>query len=274
MKTKLISVIMPVWNAPKIFFEKAVQSILNQDYKNFELIIVEDPSSNTQISAIKQFNDSRIKYFLNSNRTNFVEQLNKGVELAQGEVIARMDADDIAELNRLSRQLDFLISNPKISLVGSNLTIIDKNNKIIGTRKYPEKPSEIAKKMKISNVIAHPTIIFYKKDFQEIGGYKKEFGLLADYDLLCLLSLKNKKFYNLQEPLLKYRMHYAGSKNYELKKQLQDTIRIKQKYFRFKLGWTIFAEVRILAEFFLLLLPSKLVYKLFKATNIKATSNQ
>ncbi len=260
---------MPIWNTPTVFFEKAVQSILNQDYKDFELIIIEDPSENTQKNIISNFNDFRIKYFLNKNRTSFVDQLNKGIELAQGKIIARMDADDISEPNRLSNELDFLISNPEINLVGSNLTIINENDKIIGTRKYPEISAEISQKMRIRNVIAHPTAMFYKKDFQEIGCYKPEFEMLTDYDLFCQLILKNKKLYNLQQPLLKYRMHLSGSKNYELKKQLRDTIRIKQKYFRFKKGWTIFAEIRLLAEFVLLILLSKWIYVLFKWTNIK-----
>jgi len=261
---------MPVWNTKQKYFEQATKSILNQDYKNFELIIIEDPSENTQKNIINNFNDSRIKYFLNSSRTNFAEQLNKGIKLAQSEIIARMDADDISEPNRLSKQLDFLISNPEINLVGSNLTIINENDKIIGTRKYPENSAEISQKMRIRNVVAHPSIMFYKKDFQEIGFYKKEFDKISDYDLFCQLILKNKKLYNLQQPLLKYRMHSAGSKKYELKKQLKDTIKIKQKYFRFKKHWTVFAEIRLLIEFLLLLLPSKWIYNLFVWINIKS----
>ncbi len=269
MTNKLISIIMPVWNTSPNYLKQAVKSILNQDYKNFELIIIEDPSENIQKNIINDFNDSRIKYFLNQTRTSFVEQLNKGIKLAQGEFIARMDADDISEPNRLSLQIKFLSENSDIFLVGSNLTIINKNNKIIGNRKYPENSKQINKKIKIRNIIAHPSIMFYKKDFQEIGCYKKDFNLLADYDLFSRLILKNKKLYNLQEPLLKYRIHSTGSKKYELKKQLKDTIKIKQKYFRFKKEWTVFAEIRLWLEFLLLLFPNKLIYYLFKCLYIK-----
>lgn len=266
---ELVSVVMPVWRAQEEIFKQAVQSILDQDYKNLELIVVEDPSEITQVESIKQFADERIRYFLNSERTGFARQINKAIELARGEILARMDADDVARSDRLRRQYDFLQENLEIDLVGSNLEVIDEQGASIGERIYPEQTELVAQEMCMRNAVAHPTIMMRRKVLGELGGYSQEFDTLADYDLWAKMIGAGKKFYNIQEPLLKYRMHQGATKSYFLKKQLQDTIYIKKKYFRQQSDWSNRAEVRYWAEQLLRLLPGKLIYWLFLKINIK-----
>jgi hypothetical protein len=174
-----------------------------------------------------------------------------------------MDADDISEPSRLRIQRAFLQERPDISAVGSNLKIIDERGTCMGARAYPEFSEDIANKMRIRNVVAHPAVMFRKKDCLEVGGYSEEFDTISDYDLWIKMLLAGKKFYNIQQPLLSYRMHTGATKGYLLKKQLADTLRIKKKYFRLKKGWNFLCEMRFIGEFMLMALPSRWIYTLF-----------
>lgn len=263
MPKDLITVVMPVFRTVDKYVRESVKSILVQDYANLELIIIEDPSDCVAERAVRAFSDVRIRYVMNSQRTNFVQQINKGIELASGDLIARMDADDISDPSRLRIQRAFLQERPDISAVASNLKIIDEQGICVGYREYPEFPEDIANKMRIRNVVAHPAVMFRKKDCFEVGGYSEEFDTISDYDLWIKMHLAGKKFYNIQQPLLNYRMHTGATKGYLLKKQLADTLRIKRKYFRSKKEWDIRCEMRFMGEFMLMVLPSRWIYALF-----------
>ncbi|HPA25820.1 MAG TPA: glycosyltransferase [bacterium] len=265
----LISVILPVYKPQKKFLTLAIQSILNQTYKNLELIIVEDKTELTNEQIIKNFSDSRIIYILNEARTDFARQINSGLKVAKGEFVARMDADDISEPNRLEKELNFLLSHPGISFVGSNLTIINEKNDLMGARFYPQNSLAIAKKMRLRNSLAHPTVMLRKRDLLDLGSYNQEFDTLADYDLWARGILAGLKYYNLPDKLLRYRLHSGAYKSHSLKQQLKDTLNIKKKYFRFKAGWSFLAEFRYWAEKILLFLPGEFIYWLFMKTNIK-----
>ena len=244
MARDLISVVMPVYRASAEYLSRSIQSILEQDYPHWELIIVEDPSPNTTGELIKSFRDERIVHVINSGRTGFVAQINRAVTLARGLFVARMDADDISTKERLGRQIDFLISHPDIHVVGSNLYIIDERGESLGERRYPENSEAIGNNMRLRNVIAHPSVMLRKKDLIAAGGYTEEFGTLADYDLWARMTVSGKKFFNLTQPLLRYRIHRDATKNTLLKKQLSDTVKIKKKYFRFRQGWSLACELR------------------------------
>ena len=146
-QTPLVSVIMPVYNADGYLVE-AIESILNQTYQNFELIIVDDASTdNTEqmISQFKKQNSKKIKAI------RLKKNLNKGgdacanlaFQKAKGQFIARMDADDIAHPKRLEKQLKFLLKNPDIFMVGSQAWVINKKGEIIGEKKVPLTSKEI-----------------------------------------------------------------------------------------------------------------------------------
>ena len=263
MPKDLIAVVMPIFSTVDKYVREAVKSILSQDHANLELIIIEDPSDCVAERTVREFSDVRTLYIMNSQRTSFVQQINKGIELASGDLIARMDADDISEPSRLRIQRAFLQERPDISAVGSNLKIIDEQGICVGYREYPEFPEDIANKMRIRNVVAHPAVMFRKKDCLEMGGYSEEFDTISDYDLWIKMLLGGKNFYNIQLPLLNYRMHTAATKGYLLKKQLADTLRIKKKYFRSKKGWDLLCEMRFMSEFMLMALPSRWIYALF-----------
>jgi glycosyltransferase involved in cell wall biosynthesis len=273
MTQELVSVIMPVYKASEEYLKKSIQSILEQDYPHWELIIVEDPSPNTAEPWIRSFRDERIVYVLNRERTGFVGQINKGLALAKGSFVARMDADDIAAKERLGCQINFLSDHPGIHVLGSNLSVIDERGKILGERKYPEQPEAIRNNMRLRNVMAHPTVMLRKNDLTASGGFTEEFDTLADYDLWARMILAGKNFHNIARPLLSYRIHPEASKNRFLKKQLADTLKIKNKYFRFRRGWDAGCELRYWAEYGLRFLPKSWVSGLFLKLCIEKTGD-
>ena len=126
----MISIILPTYNNEKTIFY-SIQSILNQSYRNFELIIVNDFSTDKTKQIIRSFNDSRIIYLENEKNIGSTNSVLRGIEKSEGDYIARMDGDDIAIPERLKIQLDYLKENPHIDLVASNI-ILFTNNKVIG----------------------------------------------------------------------------------------------------------------------------------------------
>ena len=136
--TPLVSVVMATFNEPQDIIKKSIESIINQTYSNFELIIIDDSNSLETRNVIDSFSsDSRVKIIREDERIGFVKSLNIGLRLSQGLFIARMDGDDISVLNRLELQIAYLNEHPTISVVGGSFNIIDSNDKIISKRKYP-----------------------------------------------------------------------------------------------------------------------------------------
>ena len=122
---------MPVYNA-KAYICQAVESILNQSYKDMELIMIDDCGTDGSIEMIKaHFSDERIKYYKNDENMGIAYSRNKGLDLAEGEFIAFMDDDDIAPLNRLQMEMDFLNEHPDIDAVGGRYCVIDENSNVI-----------------------------------------------------------------------------------------------------------------------------------------------
>jgi len=123
MHQPLVTVLMPVYNAAK-YLKDAINSILEQTYSNFEFIIIDDGSTDESLDIIKSFNDKRIKLFENGNNIKLIATLNKGIDLAQGKYIARMDADDISLPERFEKQINFMENNPNVGLCGTYIRAI------------------------------------------------------------------------------------------------------------------------------------------------------
>tara|TARA_Y100001970_G_scaffold250206_1_gene321705 strand:- start:24494 stop:25420 length:927 start_codon:yes stop_codon:yes gene_type:complete len=200
-----ISVIMSVYNEQENL-QESIGSILNQSFKDFEFIIINDGSIDKSLEILNQYTDKRIKVF-NKKNSGLPASLNFGFSKSQGDYIARMDADDFSHRDRLKIQNDFLDKNQSIDLVGSNIRIIDENQNIIGFKKVPESSKEISKSLIYTCPIMHPTYLFRKSIFNKVEGYREEFIYAQDYDFLLRLSLKNVNFYNIQEYLLDYKIY-------------------------------------------------------------------
>lgn len=213
----LISVVMPAYNAEK-FATKSIQSVLDQTFKNFELIIIDDASTDKTLEIIKNFQkkDSRIKIIKNNTNLKIAQSLNIGINSARANFIARMDIDDLAHPQRLELQYNLLMKNPKVAVVGSNIIIIDEYDKAILKRDYPTDSKELKKIWFRYSPFAHPAIMIRKSVFKEYGGYKLGIYPCEDIDLWFEIGSKYE-FASISKPLLKYRFNAESSSHADLK---------------------------------------------------------
>lgn len=257
---------MPVLNPHPVYFRQAVESILNQTFEDWELVIVEDPSQRSAAEILKDYPDPRIRHFVNTKRTSLVAQLNRALYEAHAQLVARQDADDISEPERLLKQFSFMETNPDIAVLGTQLTVIDSNGKVLGYRRYPCEHNQIVQAMFQYNPIGHPSVMFRKQSVMQVGGYYEHDA--EDYELWSRMVKQGFKFANLPEALLRYRVHLQSlSKKTKQCSYLIGTLKVKQTYWRDQMDFR--ARLRLLAERMLLLLPPKLVLWLFLKTQIK-----
>lgn len=192
----LISVLMPVYNVIQ-FVEEAIDSILNQTYRNVELIIIDDASSDGTYELIlsKYGHDNRVVILRNSTNMKIVYSLNRGLSVAKGSFIARIDGDDIAFPDRLERQIDFLYNNKDIDLVGCNLVSIDSNGNLLHNNSYFPSNFETLKIIaKYSPPVSHIWLC-RRVVYDALKGYR--FPTVEDYDFLLRMITEGYKFSNL-----------------------------------------------------------------------------
>lgn len=225
MENPLVTVLLPVYNCEK-YIAAAVQSILEQTYTHFELLIIDDCSTDTTLQICKSFDDERIQIIEKEKNTGYVNSLNQGLKIAKGDYIARMDADDISLPTRFEKQVAFLEKNKEIVLCGTAFKIIDTNTII----SVPEFNEDIVIGMLQECKIAHPTVMlrfsFIKK--HQLS-YNTEMMPAEDYDLWVSM-LQNGKFHNLQECLLEYRIHEAQISQVKNQIQKERALEIKVKH--------------------------------------------
>jgi glycosyltransferase involved in cell wall biosynthesis len=198
---------MSVYNGEK-YLRQAVDSILNQSFKNFEFIIIEDCSTDNTLKILKEYQvaDSRIILIQkNENKgfKGFVENLNIGLNTARGKYIARMDADDISLPHRLEKQYEFLEKNPDIFMTGAALEFIDVDNHFLKILPAPASHKKITQKMNMENGLYHPVIFF--RNNTSVRYREKMFGC-EDFDFYLQHLSQKMKFANLTEILLQYRI--------------------------------------------------------------------
>ncbi|BCX13527.1 MAG: hypothetical protein KatS3mg085_059 [Candidatus Dojkabacteria bacterium] len=205
MKPK-ISVIMSVYNS-QAFLRDSIESILKQSFKEFEFLIVDDNSSDDSYKIIKTFTDERLKIFKRDKNHGLTANLNYLIQKSNSPYIARMDADDIAEPDRLKIQYEYLKSNPEVSLIGTKAKIINEQNKILGEINVPNSFEQILSKIFIQNVFVHPTLMFTKDSILKVGMYDENFKKAQDYHLILKYLAHNLILKNLDQELLLYRIH-------------------------------------------------------------------
>lgn len=200
-----ISVIMPVYNGEK-YLREAIDSILNQTFSDFEFIIINDASKDSTEEIIKSYDDDRIVYLKNEQNLGVAGTLNRGLDIAKGEYIARMDADDISFSHRFQMQVDFLDNNKTVGVCGSNLRIFGER---IDERDffYPEYDESIRVDMIFNSAFAHPSIMMRRDIIEKYHiRYDIAFEKAEDYKMWHDILLVSEG-YNIQEYLLKYRYH-------------------------------------------------------------------
>lgn len=200
-----ISVVIPFKNAEKYLVE-SINSVINQKCNfEFEVVMIDDNSIDTSLNIAESFGGSLVLIY-KSNGSGISDALNLGVRLSKGDLIARHDADDIMQPGRLQSQFDFMLANPDHVLLGGQISYIGEVGENEQPNYYPTTSDELESWLAKGCYLAHPTVVFRKDKFKEVGGYKRAYDGAEDYDLWLRLS-EVGKIANLDIVLTKYRKH-------------------------------------------------------------------
>lgn len=200
MDNLLVTIGLPVYNAEK-FIALTLKSIFNQSYQNYEIIITDDGSDDNTIEVIKSFNDPRIVLISDGINKGISYRLNQQIDLARGKYFFRMDADDIMFPDRLIKQINYLINNSEIDVVGSSVVVINDENEIIAFRKSIK--IEDYEKIFKTILFNHPTVAGKISFFRKFR-YSENLNGVEDADL-WIRSFPYCKFSILEDPILFYR---------------------------------------------------------------------
>lgn len=222
----MISVLMPIFNSRQ-YLKDSVSSILNQIYGHFELLLLDDGSTDSPKVIIDEFNDSRIRYYREDDNKGIVYQLNKGIDLAKGKYIARMDADDIANIYRFDVQIKYLENpnNNNIDVLGTNAIKFGDVDGLIDFKNYT--PKQISFLLNFYCPLLHPTVMIRKSVFDGGLRYLEEYKYAEDFALWRIIDNGNN-IAIIPDFLLNYRSHInqTNRNNNRLTIQLESSLKV------------------------------------------------
>lgn len=200
-----VTVLMSVYNGEK-YLREAIESILNQTFRDFEFIIINDGSSDSSKDIILSYKDSRIRTIDNKQNIGLTKSLNKGLKMAKSEYIARIDADDILIKDCFKEKMEFMAKYPDVAALGNWMEIMDMKSGKSYILKYETDPTIIKWATIFKSQIAHSSAFFRKRIIDEVGYYNEKYKYAQDFDLWFRIS-RRYKIMNLSKVLLKYRIH-------------------------------------------------------------------
>jgi glycosyltransferase involved in cell wall biosynthesis len=265
-KTPLVSVVMPVRNADD-FLCAAIESILNQTYKNLELIIINDASTDGTSKLLNFYkkSDKRVRIFTNKVQLGVSKSASLGISKARGVFVARMDADDIAYPTRLEKQVTFLQNNQKAVAVGGQCDLIDKNGIKFGEKRFPTSDKAIRGMIFSSVPLQQPTLVVNQallpKDFV---WYDEDYSSAEELELLFKL-FKFGEVRNLPGKVLKYRIHDNNTSLKNPKKTFYLTLKTRLNAI-VKYGYTPTLKgilTTLVQAVFISLVPSSWIYPIY-----------
>lgn len=227
--TPILSVLMPVFNSEQ-FVAEAIESILNQTFKDFEFLILDDASTDKSLEIIKDFEkrDSRIKIYQNDKNLGVVASRNKLINLSKGKYIAWLDSDDVAIETRLKKQVNFLEAHPEIGMTGAYPIIIDENGKKIRKWWFETDPQ----KLKIELFFHSPFLsssVMIRKSCLPQNFYDSKFAVAEDFDLYSKIS-ENSDVANISEILVKYRINSKGLSKSNFEKMERLSVKVIEEH--------------------------------------------
>lgn len=216
----VVTVLMPAYNAARYLCD-AVDSVLAQHFVDFELLVIDDGSSDDTPAIMASITDPRVRYVRHDRNRGLVAVLNEGLDTARGTYIARMDADDVMHPQRLGKQVHFLEQHPTVAVVASFVDLINADGAITGgwsTDRGTVDEAGIRAMMPRTNCIAHPSVMLVRRLLGDLRYAPDQQGA-EDWDLWMRLLARGARIAKLAEPLLRYRMHLgsvmAGTKRQE-----------------------------------------------------------
>ena len=225
MTSPIVSVILPVYNRVEYIVE-TIESIINQSFKNWELIIVDDKSEDDTVLRIEPFLSDKIKLLKNKYNEGVSACLNKAIKFSEGKYIARMDSDDISVVDRLEKQVEFLNKNEEISICGAYMKSFNTSRKFY----YSSTHDQILINLLFGSPIASPTVMFKKEIFNEFS-FNEDLRFSEDYEFWSRALFKFKA-HNLPKVLVYYRQHEEQLTKNHYEEQIH--IDLKIKIFLFK----------------------------------------
>lgn len=263
-----VSVAMVVLAPDPRHFPAAVRSVLDQTLEDLELVIVEDPSDRSAAEQLAGVDDARLRLVRNPRRTGLVAQRNRAVREGRADLVAVLDADDVAHPDWLASQVGALRDDPHLDVVGTPLRVVDDDGDLVGYRHYPRHHPDIVAAMPRYNPVAQPGVAFRRRAFEAVGGYRAH-RANEDYDLWSRMALAGCVFANHDRPLVDYRVHAGGMKARRLRETIRGTLEVKQRHWRDRLG--LVGRLIVLAERVLLVLPRSWVLWLFTRLRYRPT---
>ena len=264
MSKPLVSVIMPVYNTADYVWE-AIESILNQTFKEFEFIIVDDWSTDWSYEICQEYakKDKRIRLYRNDKNQWISYTRNRLLSLATTDYIASQDSDDVSMPNRLKFSYEFLEKHSEYWVVWWDTEIIDENWDKIWYRKYSDNIRFVILK---KSPVANPATMYRKSFFDKVWWYTNDKNLdwWEDYDLWLKFYLNWCQIKSINKTFLKYRIRTGQTKSDRLKRTLKNTIKLQEKYIKLWIKPSLSDRIYIFLEKCLLLLPSNMIMWLFK----------
>ena len=207
----LVSIIMITRNRAS-FITRAIQSVQKQDLSNWELLILDDASTDKteKIVTLMAQTDPRIRYIKNVTVLGIPHNRNQGLALAQGDYMAVLDSDDEwLETDKLTRQISFLTNNPDHILIGSNINIVNEQGELIKTTTFATTNTTICQRILCHNQVAHSSVVFKTEAVRKLNGYNTAITVAEDFDLILRLGTIGK-LANLPETTTAYTIHQGG----------------------------------------------------------------
>jgi len=228
----LVSVLLSVHNG-ETYLEEAIHSIIEQTYTNWELIIIDDGSTDQTPMLLQQYIDPRIYIFTQKNH-GLTSSLNRAACLARGELFARQDADDISHKERFEQQVAHFLMHNDAVLVSSRTAWIDCNNKILDIRDVPLNRTLAIKKMSIlTSPFVHGSLMFKKAAFDAVSGYNENLSTSQDFDLIIRMSVLEREFVAVSKTLYFLRVHKNTITAKKWIKQIVNTMKCARKINQF-----------------------------------------
>jgi len=221
-----ISVVMPVYNANS-YLHEALESVLQQSFTDFEIIVVDDGSTDTSVEIVKSYHDWRIKFIANTH--DFISSLNKGLNMAKGKYIARMDADDVMLPHRLETQFQFMETYTNIDICGSYAECFGMSKRLM---QYATEHDQIISLMLLTNPLIHPSVMIRRSIFENDTTLRYPYGYpcAEDYKLWTVLACKGFRFANIPEVLLHYRHSSSQVTERKFNIMRQTSLKIQKEY--------------------------------------------
>lgn len=261
--TPLISVLMTVYNREGLLAE-SVESILNQSYPNWELIIIDDASTDRTRSIIEGYleREPRVRALFLEHNIGPYPALNRALEVARGDYVAINDSDDLSHPDRLRETLHFLQSHPEMAMVGSSVYLIDESGKRFARRNYPQSADAVRRSILHSCPFLHSSTLMRTEVLKELGGYDESFRNSADVDLWIRLTRRYQAC-NLPFPYASYRVSLQQETS-RMKYVIRMVLKIRRRYL-FEPGYRSFTSfASYLGKSLILILPEPLIKKIHR----------